>query len=426
MTIKTAKCPAILWIVPALCCCLTLPLSAQTRGTGGGGGGYGGGGGGTGGGGGGGYGGGGGGSSRSSGSSASSSSSTVDRPPNGQVGSANFYVDPDTHTVFLTADETTAGYVSNVMANLDKPKPQVLIKVVFLQVTYNNGYDVGIEGGITKNINASTTASASNLFGLAASQAGVFGGTGSTSLNSLPGAGLYTIAGNDFSATLRAIQEVGKVEILSRPTIMTRNNQQATVVVGQQVPIISGVTYDTFGNEHSSVTYQNVGVILQVTPYITTDNMVEMILAPQISSVAPNQATVISSGTNGSFSTPYINIESANTVVVTPNGQTVAIGGMMQDNKTTTDSKIPLLGDIPGLGVIFHHKTSQVTKTELMIFLTPYVIRSPEDLVRMTIDERSRMDEAPKAFPARELNQYLSPQPSPPNTAPAAGFPHRR
>ena len=152
--------------------------------------------------------------------------------------------------------------------------------------------------------------------------------------------------------------------------------------------------------------------------------MVEMILAPQISSVA-NQSTVIASGTNGSISTPYINIETANTVVVTPNGQTVAIGGMMQDNKTTTDSKIPLLGDIPGLGLLFHHKISSVTKTELIIFLTPYVVRTPDDLVRMTIDERSRVDLAPKAFPEKEMNQYLAPQPS--ATAPAQfGHPHSR
>ncbi len=206
---------------------------------------------------------------------------------------------------------------------------------------------------------------------------------------------------------------------------MARNNQEATVVVGQQVPIISGVTYDTFGNEHSSITYQNVGVILQVTPFITTDNMVEMILAPQISSVAA-QSTQISSGTNGNFSTPYINIESANTVVVTPNGQTVAIGGMMQDNKTTTDSKIPLLGDIPGLGLLFHHKIKAVTKTELIIFLTPYVIRTPDDLVQMTLDEKSRVDMAPRAFSEKEFHQYLAPQPPAPAPAPAGGSPHSR
>jgi general secretion pathway protein D len=152
-----------------------------------------------------------------------------------------------------------------------------------------------------------------------------------------------------------------------------------------------------------------------------------MILAPQISSVAA-QSTQISTGTNGNFSTPYINIESANTVVVTPDGQTVAIGGMMQDSKTTTDSKIPLLGDIPGLGLLFHHKIKSVNKTELIIFLTPYIVRTPDDLTRMTIDERGRVDMAPKAFSSTELNQYLAPQPPAPAPVPAlpSGSPHSR
>jgi len=164
-----------------------------------------------------------------------------------------------------------------------------------------------------------------------------------------------------------------------------------------------------------------VGVILQVTPFITSDNMVEMILAPQISSVA-NQSTQISSGTNGSFSTPYINIESANTVVVTPNGQTVAIGGLMQNSKSTTDSKIPLLGDIPGIGLLFHHKVKAVTKTELIIFLTPYVVKTPDDLARMTIDERSRVEMAPKSFTEKEYQEYLAPQPM--ASEPAPRYPH--
>src|ERR1019366_8683114 len=151
MTIRTAKFPAVPWIVLSLCCCMTQPLPAQTARGAGGGAGFGGG-------------GGGGGTSRSTGSSGAST--TQDRPANGEVGSANFYVDPDTHRVFVTADERTAAYVTQVMSTLDRPKPQVLIKVVFLQVTYNNGYDVGIEGGITKNVKTTTSLSASNLFGL--------------------------------------------------------------------------------------------------------------------------------------------------------------------------------------------------------------------------------------------------------------------
>jgi general secretion pathway protein D len=103
---------------------------------------------------------------------------------------------------------------------------------------------------------------------------------------------------------------------------------------------------------------------------------------------------------------------------------------MMQDSKTTTDSKIPVLGDIPGLGLLFHHKVKSVNKTELLIFLTPYVIRTPEDLVRMTLDEKARMESAPKAFPSREFHDFLAPQPAAPASAPVpvapAGSPHIR
>ncbi len=311
--------------------------------------------------------------------------------------------------VTVIGDANTLAAVSNALARVDRPKPQVMIKVVFLEVTYNNGLDIGLEGSFTKKVKSGPPVSVglTNLFGLA--QQGI---TPTPNINTLPGAGLYSVMGSDFDATVRAIQEVGKVQILSRPTILARNNQQANIVVGQEVPLITGVSYDTFGNEHSSISYQNVGIILTVTPYITPDDNVEMIIAPQISEVAA-QSTQISSGTNGSFSTPYINIRSANTVVVTPNGQTVVIGGLMQDSKTSTDSKIPVLGDIPLLGALFHHKIKADAKTELVIFLTPYIVRSPRDLIAVSQDERRRADIPPKTFSEKEMNQYLSPTTEP-------------
>ncbi len=379
-------------------CCLTFPLLAQQRtgGGGGGGGGFGG-----------------GGAGRSSSSSSSSGTSDVNRPANGQVAAPQFYVDQDSRTLFVIGDDTTTAYVSQVVSNLNRPKPQVLIKVVFLEVTYNKGQDIGVEGTVTKTINASTTNSFGSLFGLAGQ--GIT--PSSAGVNSLPGAGIYSVVGNDFSATLRAIAEVGKIEVLSRPTILARNNQQATIVVGEEVPLITSVTYDTFGNEHNGIQYQNVGIILQVTPFIGDDGLVEMIVAPQISEVDPTHSQAIAYATNGAAITaPYIDVRSANTVVVTPDGQTVVIGGLMQNSKSSTDSKIPILGDIPGLGQLFHHKVSSNVKTELIILLTPYVVRSPGDLARMSADERGRAQLAPKAFSQKVLNQYLDtgePQPPP-------------
>jgi general secretion pathway protein D len=415
MTIQTMKLLARRWAALALCG-LALPALAQRTGGGagggGGGGGFGGGGGGT-----------GGGAGRTSASS-TATTSAIDRPPNGQVGSANFYVDKDTGQVILIADQETTKYASNVVSALAKPKPQVLIKVVFLEVTYNKGLDIGLEGGITKKINASTTMSASNLFGLASQ--GISPTSGATTL---PGAGIYSVVGNDFSATLRAIEEVGKVEVLSRPTILARNNQMATIQVGDQVPLITSVNFTALGTQENGIQYTTVGIILSVTPFITSEGMVEMILAPQISSVDPSLAQTISYTTNGiPITAPAIAIESANTVVVTPDGQTVVIGGLMRNSKSSTDSKIPLLGDIPGLGLLFHHRVQSTVKQELIMLLTPYVVRTPEDLARMSQDERGRAPLAPHAFSQQELNQYLEsgePKAPPPNAAPPVANPPR-
>ncbi len=395
-----------------IACALAIPALAQGtggRGGGGGGGNFGGG-----------AGGGGGGGGRA-GTASTATTSAIDRPGNGQIGSANFYVDRDTGQVFVIADDQTLMSVSNVVAGLAKPKPQVLIKVVFLEATYNKGYDVGIEGGVTKNINASTSLSASNLFGLASQ-----GVTPTSGVNTLPGAGLYTIAGNNWEATVRAIAEHAHVEVLSRPTILARHNQMATIQVGQNVPLITSVNFGALGNQENGITYSPVGIILNVTPFIGSDGTVEMILNPQISAVDPTLSQAVSYTTNGTAITaPYIDIESANTVVATPDGQTVVIGGLMKNSKSDTDSKIPLLGDIPGLGALFHHKVHYIAKQELIIMLTPYVVRTPADLARMSSDERGRTEMAPKAFTEKEMNRYLeggkptlAPEPAPPVAIP--------
>ena len=396
-----------------IACALAIPALAQTTGGRGGGGG--------GGGGGGNFGGGAGGGGGRASTASTATTSAIDRPGNGQIGSANFFVDKDTGQVIAIGDEQTLQSLGTVVASLAKPKPQVLIKVVFLEATYNKGYDVGIEGGVTKNINASTSLSASNLFGLASQ-----GVTPTAGVNSLPGAGLYTVAGNNWEATVRAIAENAHVEVLSRPTILARHNQMATIQVGQNVPLITGVNFGALGNQENAISYSPVGIILNVTPFIGSDGTVEMILNPQISAVNPTLSQAISYTTNGTAITaPYIDIESANTVVATPDGQTVVIGGLMKNTKSDTDSKIPLLGDIPGLGALFHHKVHYIAKQELIIMLTPYVVRTPADLARMSSDERGRTEMAPKAFSEKELNRYLeggkptlAPEPAPPVAIP--------
>ena len=405
--------------------CAALPGLAQQRGGGGGGGG--------------GFGGGFGGTGGRGGTGSSASTNPRTYPNNGTIGDAYFSIDPETRRVVYIADEATSRYISQVLTNLDRPKPQVLIKVVFVEVTHNNDLDIGLEGGFGRqNMNGTiTSASAVNGFGLSGlssivgSNANTFGQPISSFAPVSPmtqqGAGLYQILGQDYQVTLRAIAQSGNAKILSRPSILARNNQPATITVGQSVPLITSVSYNGLnGTPINAVSYTSVGVILKVTPFITADGMVEMMVSPQISSIDPNLSIPISAGVNA----PVIDIRSADTVAVTADGQTIIIGGLMETDKSQTDTKIPFLGDIPVLGNLFKRKQKSDSKTELLIFLTPHIVQNPTELAALSARERAKAD-ALKSFHQEELDKFFDGLPTRelfPNTNwPAgSGLPHNK
>ncbi len=346
----------------------------------------------------------------------STSSNSRQYPANGTVGDAVISIDPETRSLVVISDDETSQYISMVVSNLDRPKPQVLIKVVFLEVVHNDSSDIGIEGAWGKNIGNATTGAVANAFGLS----GVGSAIGSNAplvnafnqpLSSFaplpPGAGLYQIFATDYQVTLRAIAQTGKAKVLSRPSIVARNNQPATILVGQTVPLITSVRYDSLGNAINGITYTDVGIILRVTPFITSDGLVEMILSPETSAVSPTDKVQIQ---NSTFA-PVIDKRSADTVVVTPNGQTVIIGGLMQNQKTSSESKIPFLGDIPLVGNLFKRKIKSDVKTELLIFLTPHIIEAPSEMAALSTHEREK-SEAAKGLTDKEVDQFLDELPS--------------
>jgi general secretion pathway protein D len=376
-------------------------------------------------------------------SAASTSGGTTARPypNNSAIGDAYFSIDPETRRVVFIADEATAKSMAQVLTNLDRPKPQVLIKVVFLEVTRDDASDIGIEGYYSKNLGnswnnglvtnysvvnnavvptsitpgrSSQMFNGTNLFGLPSPA--TFGGAN----------GIYTILGQDFMVTIHAIAQAGKAKVLSRPSVLARNNQPAIITVGQSVPLITSVRYDTFGNAINAVTYKDVGVILQVTPFISGDGMVEMIVSPSISRLDPGPGIPISSSANGTtISAPIIDIRSADTVAVTPDGQTVVIGGLLQTTKAETITKIPFLGDIPLLGSLFRRKQTDDAKSELIIFLTPHIVAAPNELAALSTKERDRSGAA-KGLTEEELNKFLDELPKKKTSPDASSKPGKK
>ena len=319
----------------------------------------------------------------------SSGSQSVQRyyQSNGMIGEAIIEADHDSRSIIVIADEETNEHIRQIIEQLDQPVQQVLIKVLFLEVTYNDDRDLGVDGLASLNLRPSGNGQEfQTSFGVAAENLG----------------GFYRLIENDVSITVRAIAEVGRTEVLSRPSILTRNNQEAVITVGKEFPKITNTRYLEDGETLNTVEYEDIGIILRVTPFITKDGLVEMILAPEISNLT-DETVALTTNVN----TPIIAKRSADTVVVTPNGQTVVIGGMMEDNNVEITNKVPLLGDIPLLGMLFRRNIKNKTKTELLIFLTPYVVDGPAGLVEMSQNERAYSELIPNTFSEEQLNKFI-------------------
>jgi hypothetical protein len=216
-------------------------------------------------------------------------------------------------------------------------------------------------------------------------------GTGTT--NSTLGFGglVLQASSENVSALLRALQEVKTMHVLSRPQIMTLDNQPAYVQVGERVPRIQGTSLNA-ATQVNSITLENVGLILGVRPRISPEGIVVMELDAENSSVGPEATGTPVSVSNGTIiRSPAFTVTMAQTTVSVASGQTVILAGLITDSKQTDDRKVPILGDIPVINWLFHYTSHEEDRTELLIILTPHVVHSPEEAERVKQVETARM-----------------------------------
>jgi general secretion pathway protein D len=316
------------------------------------------------------------------------------------VGDALITSDTETRRLIVVTDDDTNENIKTIIATLDRPKPQVLINVVFVQVTHANDLDLGAEASYSGRIaigdQPQPVGTGTTKFGL-----------GEALADPTHFGAFYQILGqHGLDATLHALAARNKTEILSRPSILTRSSQQATIMVGQEVPVITNSrVVDQTNSTINTVQYRDIGIILRVTPFITQEGLVEMIVSPEISSLSATTVPI-----SNTVNVPVIDKRAADTVVVTPSDKTVVIGGLISTQSIDRDSKVPLLGDIPLLGYAFKRKVKSDAKTELLIFLTPHVVRTPEELSQVATKEREQLELAPKVFQKEEMDRYIGPQ----------------
>ncbi|MBI3856729.1 MAG: type II secretion system protein GspD, partial [Planctomycetes bacterium] len=264
--------------------------------------------------------------------------------------------------------------IQGLLRDLDRMRPQVLIKVLIADVTLDQNTQFGVQGFWENKMTVGGGDKATNRF--------------ETKFPLSTSGMTYTLTGDEFQGTLNLFASEGRLRVLATPRIMVLDNQTANINVGKDVPRVTNTTINSLGNVQNSVTYESIGIMLNVTPHINPDGLVTMIVAPEISDVASAAESVpITEG----VSSPTFNVNRAQTTVAVRNGTTIVIGGLIRDSLDDSVSKIPILCDIPLIGALFSSTSKRTIKRELMIFLTPYVAYTAMELEEITQLEKSRL-----------------------------------
>lgn len=338
---------------------------------------------------------------------------------------------PESNQLLVSVSPRYKQQVLTLVEQLDRPPPQVMIQVVIAEVSLNDRFEMGLEFAL-QELRFSETAVADPNGILQSSHFDVVGGTDLGAAGSGLGGFSFTVTGEDFNFLVRALQSDSRLEVIQRPMIMCQDNQEANISIGQQVPLIQGSVSSGFGGGvTSTVQYQDVGVILTVEPHINPDGFVYLLVEPEISAVSDSNVQIAP----GSFA-PIINRRSASTNVAVKDGETVVIGGLITTTETESESKVPVLGDIPGLGVLFRTTVRAKAKTELLIALTPHVVRTVEDARRISIEKRDEsgiITDSQKQSPLFEklqvkpesVDEWIEAEPTPPEEAFEQPGPHK-
>jgi type II secretion system protein D len=343
--------------------------------------------------------------------------------------------EPVGNALIISATPRYFDQILELVEGLDAQPPQVMIQVILAEVELDNLQEFGVELGLQDSllfdrsvlgsVVAPATAEMRPGFnfnnqqlgnsGSAASMAGAgkVGGQalshfslGRTNSETEYGGLVLSASSENISVLLRAMNQSRTMEILSRPQIMTLDNQPAFIQVGERVPRITGTSINQVG-QVNSVALENVGLILGVTPRISPEGMVVMEIDAEKSDVGPEiEGIPVSVSSQGEvIRSPRVNITTAQTTVSAASGQTIVIGGLITTDNRTVSRRVPFLSDIPVLGHLFRYDSGSNNRRELLIILTPHVVRGPEEAELLKQMEMSRM-----SWISSDIFDWMNPQ----------------
>jgi general secretion pathway protein D len=319
---------------------------------------------------------------------------------------ATIEADKGTNSLIITADTEEMASLEAVVSRLDIRRAQVLVEAIIVEMEVRDGQDLGLQWLFANDdgfYGSSITADDARARRIAAALLpdgsgdgdGDAATTGDFNVGALAGAlaqsdGLslgWGVIGEDLSMTviLNALRQQSNANILSTPSLLTLDNQEAYITVGQNVPFVTGSftstgTGDGAQNPFQTIERQNVGITLTVTPHINEGDAVVLEISQEVSSLSNVSASLDASDL-------ITNERILQTKVMAADGRVVVLGGLIKDDVQDGSQKVPLLGDIPFLGRLFRSDAVSVVKTNLLIFIRPTIIRDDQQLAGATAEK---------------------------------------
>jgi general secretion pathway protein D len=323
--------------------------------------------------------------------------------------------DPATNALVISAAPQDWETLRNIIAELDVPRVQVFVQAIIVEVSAERqrqlGVDLQASSGISNSVLGLGSVNFGNIQSALGNPLGLTGlglglASGSTCVIPAAAAAVSGVAGTATTmvvpcdvALITALEADTHSNVLSAPTLLTADNEEASIVVGENLPFVgsSAANAGLPGQIFNSIDRQNVGITLDIVPQVSDGDYVRLDLYEEVSNVIASTAN----NANG----PTTTIRSASTTVIVQNHRTAVIGGLMSNNDNSSRQGVPWISDIPVLGNLFSDTSTDKMKDNLLVFLTPHVVRTKTDLRSLALDERAKFT---NALGQREMHEMPS------------------
>ncbi|BES72014.1 GspD family T2SS secretin variant XcpQ [Marinobacter nanhaiticus D15-8W] len=307
-------------------------------------------------------------------------------PSGGNSGFAIF-ADEGLNALVVRGEPSLMQEVDAIVDALDVRRAQVLVEAAIVEISDELGKDLGVQFAVGDEGSGSTPIAGTNFGNVGRSLADVIGAIATDELITPASGGLSLGLGErdengiTWGVLIQALSNSTAANLLSTPSIITLDNQESEIVVGQNVPFVTGQTTNTsagLNNPFTTIERRDVGLTLKVTPSISEDELVKLTVEQTTESIADSIEAASDIVTNK---------REIKTTVLADNGETIVLGGLIREDYSIQKSKVPLLGDIPYLGALFRSESERTIKRNLLVFLRPTILLSKSDTVAIT-DEK--------------------------------------